>query len=158
MCRLYILRACSAGTVLSCLLAYQATSIHQHKSAQRGANCVRRPWLFSVARVCVGERERPCGWRERCLKKSGSDSAVSASARRLLCHLCSCWQRVPSLHTNKPTNVRLLAQQYCEFHMWSLWYYSMFSPLHCTQKICVDAGETKLWIKTSLRIPPFSLS
>lgn len=45
--------------------ADQATSIHQNKSAQRGANCIRRPWLFSVARACVGERERRVfGWRD----------------------------------------------------------------------------------------------
>lgn len=46
-------------------MADQATSIHQHKSAQRGANCIRRPWLFSVAKACVGEREGPVfGWRD----------------------------------------------------------------------------------------------
>lgn len=50
---LYIQGSSSAGTVASILVAHQTTSIHQHKSAQRGANCIRRPSLFLTSqRVC----------------------------------------------------------------------------------------------------------
>lgn len=45
---------------MSSLVAYQTTSIHQHKSAQRGANCIRRPSLFLSGGACVSERERVC--------------------------------------------------------------------------------------------------
>lgn len=41
----------SAGTAASSPVAHQTTSIHQHKSAQRGANCIRRPPFLSG--LCV---------------------------------------------------------------------------------------------------------
>lgn len=59
---LYIQRASSAGTVASSLVAHQTTSIHQHKSAQRGANCIRRPSPF-LSGLCVWSRE---GWGVLC--------------------------------------------------------------------------------------------
>lgn len=43
---LYIQQVSSAGMAAGSLVAHQTTSIHQHKSAQRGANCIRRPSLF----------------------------------------------------------------------------------------------------------------
>lgn len=138
-------------------MAYQATSIHQHKSAQRGANCVRRPWLFAVARACVGERERPCGWRERCLKKSGSDSAWSlsqASPLSPLQLLAAC--PVPSHKQTHKCEAPITTILWIS-HVVSVVLQRVQSTALYTQ-ICVDAGETKLWIRTSLRIQPFSLS
>lgn len=49
---LYILGPSSAGTAASSLVDQQTTSIHQHKSAQRGANCIRRPSPF-LSGLCV---------------------------------------------------------------------------------------------------------
>lgn len=156
VCRLYILRACSAGTVVSCLVAYQATSIHQHKSAQRGANCIRRPWLFSVARACVGERERACGWRERCLKKSGSDSAWSPSQASPLSPvqlLAAC--PVPlhkQTHKMWGSNHNIIVNFTC----------GLCGTAACSvdcavyRKSVLMLVKLSFWIRTSLRIVPFS--
>lgn len=115
---LYIQGSSSAGTAVSSLVAHQTTSIHQHKSAQRGANCIRRPSPFlSGQSACVWGRvwrgeEREEDWQEvwdvwevgrvwRCVV--GAGQAHKPSGRRPLCHLChlcSCWQRLqPPSHT-----------------------------------------------------------
>lgn len=122
--RLYIQGPSSAGTAASSLVAHQTTSIHQHKSAQRGANCIRRPSPFlSGQRVCVCVRWGVQGRGKKtglarsvgCLRSRGgrvwrcvvgAGQAHKPSGRRPLCHLCSCWQRLqpPFTHTQTHTN------------------------------------------------------
>lgn len=121
---LYILGPSSAGTAASSLADHQTTSIHQHKSAQRGANCIRRPSLF-FSGVCgcgcvfVWSRVSVIGKRRRlvrsmgCLRSRGgrvwwcvvgAGQAHKPSGRRPLRHLCSCWQCLrPLSHTKTHT-------------------------------------------------------
>lgn len=71
---LYILGPSSAGTAASSLVDHQTTSIHQHKSAQRGANCIRRPSLFlSGLCVCLCVGKGMSGWVELRGEERGED-------------------------------------------------------------------------------------
>lgn len=132
---LYILGSSSAGTAASSLVDHQTTSIHQHKSAQRGANCIRRPFPF-LGGLCVCVYVRGyVGWVElweerRLVKESvgcwrsrgygvwrcglGAGQPSKASGRDPLFHLCSCWQ-----HLRLP----LQTQTYIQIHrMWKAWF------------------------------------
>lgn len=82
---LYILGSSSAGTAASSLVDHQTTSIHQHKSAQRGANCIRRPFPFlSGLCVCVSVRV--------CVCQSGYVGRVEFWEERRLVKSVGCWK------------------------------------------------------------------